>query len=188
MQIGSPKTGHRYHMPDGTIADNEAGSIYCEGDPEACRAAIERERSTAAEVPRAVPGGEAMTPIADVVKSPVAVNVLTQAGIESAEQAARMTDAALLAIKNVGRGAVSHIRAWQAAQEPPIPAPSGLAQALSLSVESLLLADIRSMAAHLYEKFIIDDEERNMPKDFEDRRRLAFEAAEEFYRSPGGGE
>jgi hypothetical protein len=150
------------------------------------------------------------TSIADVVKSPVAANVLTAAGIETAEAAAALPDSALRDLRNVGPAAIAHIRAWQLAQDPPIPVPAepigaeevrrlrssrfdtareSFAAYLRLNpppVEAAQLREerIRALAERIFRELVVIDVERNLPVDFAGLRDVAYQAAESFYPAP----
>lgn len=147
------------------------------------------------------------TPIGDVVKSPVAANVLTAAGIETAEAAAALPDSALRDLRNVGPAAIAHIRAWQLSQDPPIPVPAepigeeevrrlrssrfdaareSFAAYLRLNpppVEAEQPRETRvlRLARTFYHEWVSIDRERNLPVNLEAVRAEAYEAAEAFY-------
>jgi hypothetical protein len=140
------------------------------------------------------------TPLSEVVKSPVAVHVLTGVGVTSAEQLATWPDTALLGLKNVGNAALRQIRTWQLSQEPPIPIPQeaigpeevqrlrrsdengrGAVQQRPIAPEVTRETRILRLARAFYREWVTIDRERNMPPDLRALREEAYEAAAAFY-------
>jgi len=140
------------------------------------------------------------TPLSEVVKSPVAVHVLTGVGVTSAEQLATWPDTALLGLKNVGNAALRQIRTWQLSQDPPIPVPQEAigpeevqrlrrsdangriaVQQLPIAPEVTREERIRRLAERIYRRLVVIDMERNLPVEFEGLSKAAYEAAEVFY-------
>lgn len=146
------------------------------------------------------------TPLSEVIKSPVAVHVLTAAGVATAEQLATWPDTTLLGLKNVGNAALRQIRTWQLSQNPPIPVPQdslgpeevhrlrrsdsngrAAAQQCPTAPEVTRETRILRLARAFYREWVNIDRERNMPPDFQSLREEAYGAAAAFYRpgSPG---
>lgn len=125
------------------------------------------------------------TPLAEVIKSPIAANILGE-HYADAEDAARQPDGDLLAIHKVGRAAVQQLREWQAGQGIPVPADTlgpGLYTYVPAQEESVRQEHRRLLAEALFREWVTIDRERNMPLDFAAVREEAFQAAEAFYGS-----